>query len=376
MKTVGVLLVVTVLAVLASNGRGELIPIPMTTAQAEQSSVTIQAGADRLAAGLDVSVEDSVAGDLMASGAVVSVTAPVAGDLLTAGARVTASGPVAGSLRAAGAKVTLAGPVGRNVTLAGGSVGIAPTGKVEGNAYLAGGEVVIEGEVMGSVRASAGTVRILGSVTGPVELDADRVVVGPGAHLAAGMTHSSPKPAEVAAGARIDGTIDHQPTAGTVTSWVGRILKIVTFLFTGAVLVALFPRAFGKLENTLRERPWPTLGLGLVALVAVPIGLILLAVTLLGLPLALIGGALFAAALYVARAVAALWLGDRILKGDSGRGARVVAFLLGGVILLLAGLLPWIGWVISLAATLAGFGAAVALVNRGWRRRGVVGEPG
>lgn len=376
MKTVGVLLVATVLAVLASKGRSDLMPIRMATAQVEQSSATIQAGADRLAAGLDVSVEDSVAGDLMASGAVVSVTAPVAGDLLTAGARVTASGPVVGSLRAAGAKVTLAGPVGRNVTLAGGSVGIAPTGKVEGNAYLAGGEVVIEGEVTGSVRASAGTVRILGSVTGPVELDADRVVVGPGAHLAAGMTHSSPKPAEVAAGARIDGTISHRPTMGTFTSWVGRILKIVTFLFTGAVLVALFPRTFEELGNTLRERPWPTLGFGLAAIVAVPIALILLAITLLGLPLALIGGALFAAALYVARAVAAFWLGDRLLKGDSKRGARVVAFLLGGIVLAFAALLPWIGWAITLVATLAGFGAAAALVHRGWRRGGVVGEPG
>ncbi|MGD8494905.1 MAG: polymer-forming cytoskeletal protein [Gemmatimonadales bacterium] len=320
-----------------------------------------------------MTVEDSVPGDLMASGAVVSVTAPVAGDLLSAGASVSASGPVAGSLRAAGAKVTLAGPVGHNVTLAGGSVRVAPTAEVEGNLYLAGGEVVIEGTVLGSVRASAGTVRILGSVTGPVELDADRVVVGPGAHLAAGLTHSSPKPAEVAAGARIDGTISYRPTAGTLTSWVNRILKIVTFLFTGAVIVALFPRTFEGLRDTLRERPWLTMGLGLAALVVVPLGLILLAITLLGLPLALVGAALFAGALYVARTVAAVWLGDRLLGGGPGRGARVTAFLLGGVIVLLAGLLPWIGSVVTFAATLAGLGAAAGLAKRAWRRGRVAG---
>jgi cytoskeletal protein CcmA (bactofilin family) len=323
-----------------------------------------------------VSVEDSVAGDLMASGAVVSVTAPVAGDLLSAGARVTASGPVAGSVRAAGATVTLAGVVGHNVTLAGGSVRVAPTGKVEGNAYLAGGEIVIEGEVTGSVRASAGTVRILGSVNGPVELKADRVVVGPGAHLAAGLTHTSPNVAEVAAGARIDGTISHRPAAGPLTSWVDRFLRMVAFLFTGTVLVALFPRTFVGLRDALRERPWPTLGLGLAALIAIPITLVLLVVTMLGLPLALIGAALFAAALYLGRTVAAVWLGDRVLDGGPGRGARIVAFLLGGVILLLAGLLPWIGWVVTLAATLAGLGAAVKLTNRGWRRGGVAGESG
>lgn len=353
-----------------------LLAISVAALSSHTSAVSLQAGSDRIAAGLEVSVDDSVAGDLMASGAVVSVTAPVAGDVLSAGARVTASGPVAGSLRAAGGEVTLAGPVGHNVTLAGGSVRIAPTGRVEGNAYLAGGEIVIEGDVLGTVRASAGTVRILGSVAGPVELTADRVVVGSGAHLAAGLTHTSADPAEVAAGARIDGTIDHRPATGASAPWVGRVLKMVTFLFTGAILVALFPRIFEGLRDTLRERPWQTITFGLVALVVTPVALILLAVTLLGLPLALIGVALFVAALYAGRTVAAVWLGDRVLGGGPGRGARVAAFLLGGVILLLAGLLPWVGWTVTLVATLAGLGAAVRLVNREWRRGGVAGEFG
>lgn len=369
MRSFGVLSVAIAVVFLVPHDRRGLSFLPLPVAQVQRSAATLQAGRDRFAAGLDVSVEDSVAGDLMASGAVVSVTAPVAGDLLSAGARVTASGRVAGSVRAAGAEVTLAGPVGHNVTLAGGSVRIAPTGRVEGNAYLAGGEVVIDGEVLGSVRASAGTVRILGTVTGPVELSADRVVVGPGAHLAARLTHSSPKPADVAPGARIDGTIAHQPVS-TVGSWVGRILKIVTFLVTGAFFVALFPRTLQDLRDTLRERPWPTMGLGLAALVVVPIVLVLLAVTLLGLPLALIGAALFAGALYVARTGAAVWLGDRVLGGDPGRGARVTAFLLGGVLLLLAGLLPWVGWAITLLATLAGLGAAAKLLLLQWRRAG------
>lgn len=64
----------------------------------------------------------------------------------------------------------------------------------------------------------------------------------------------------------------------------------------------------------------------------------------------------------------AVWVGDRILRRRPGRGGRVVAFLLGGVLIALAGLLLWGGWAVTLLATLAGFGVAVELATRRWRR--------
>ena len=386
MRSLGSLSVVAALALLLPHAGSPVGPSPccgpssprldpQSGPPSDRTAASLQVGGDRLAAGMDVSVADSVAGDLMATGAAVSVSGPVGGDFLSAGGSVTASGPVAGSVRAAGGEVTVAGSVGRNVTLAGGSVRLAPGGRVEGNAYLAGGEIVIEGTVAGQVRVSGQTVRVLGRIDGPVEVTAERVVVGSRARLEGGLTHTSPGPAEVAHGARIAGTVTHRPAGdpGPLASWVGRLLRVAAFLFTGGVLVALFPGAFDRLRDTLEERPGPSLGLGLAALVALPIALLLLAVTVLGLPLVLIGGSLFGGALYVARAVAAVWLGDRLLARGPGRGARIAAFLVGGALLALAGLLPWVGWVVTLLATLAGLGAAVELLTRRWRRGGSVG---
>lgn len=347
----------------ASAGSVQEGPVPT------RSAASLQVGDDRLAAGMDVSVRDRVIGDLMAAGTSVTVDGAVDGDLLAAGGSVSATGPIAGSVRAAGGAVTLEGDVGRNVTAAGGSVRLGPDGRVAGNAYLAGGEIVLEGHLEGHLRATGELVRVDGRVDGSVDVAAERVVLGPGARVEGDLTHRSPEPAEVASGARVEGAVIHRPPerGGTVAAWIGRLVRIGAFLFTGAVLVALFPGASDRLRETLEGRPWLSLGLGLAALLGVPLALALIALTVLGLPLALIGGALFAAALYLARAVVGLWLGERLLGRGPARARRVAAFLLGGALVGLAGLVPWLGWIVTLAATLAGLGAAVELLSRRWR---------
>lgn len=352
-------------------------PPPQAGPSVGPAGAVLSVGPDRLAAGMQVTVTDSVAGDLMAAGGVVSVTGPVGGDVLAAGGRVAVSGPVDGSVRAAGGEVTVDGAVRRNVTAAGGAVRLGPAATVDGNAYLSAGEVAIEGEVGGHVRASGEVVRLLGTAGGSVEVVAEEVVVGPGARVAGDLVHRSPGPARVDPGARIGGRVIHRPMEGPdpLAAWIGHLVRIGAFLFTGAVLVALFPGVFARLRDALERRPWPSLGLGLAALLAVPLCLVLVGLTVLGIPLALVGGVLFGGALYAARAVAAVWLGERLLGGGPGRGARVVAFLLGGALLVLAGLLPWIGWIVTLGATLAGIGAAAEILTRGWRR-GRAGVPG
>lgn len=377
MKTAPLVLVAVLAPVLSADPVLRPPPPGAASPQAVATGGSLGVGPDRLAAGMDVTVSDSVAGDLMAAGAAVSVSAPVAGDLLAAGASVSATGSVGGSVRAVGGELSLSGTVGRNVTAAGGSLALARGGRVRGNLYVSGGEIALEGRVDGHVRGSAGVVRLLGRVDGSVDVTAERVVVGPDARISGDLIHRSPEPAEVAPGARIEGRTTHRPVEapGAAGTWIVRLLRIGAFLLTGLALVAVFPGTFGRLRENLEQRPWPSLGFGLAALAALPPALAVAAVTVLGLPLALIGAGLLGAALYLSRAVVALWIGERILRRRPGRGGRAAAFLAGGALLLLAGLLPWVGWAVTLLATVAGLGAGVDLLARRTRGRGT-GPPG
>jgi hypothetical protein len=61
-------------------------------------------------------------------------------------------------------------------------------------------------------------------------------------------------------------------------------------LAVGAILLVGFPRFSAGVTERVGTEPLRTAGVGLVTLIAVPIGLLLIAVTIIGIPLAIIGG--------------------------------------------------------------------------------------
>src|SRR5690606_10580234 len=108
---------------------------------------------------------------------------------------------------------------------------------------------------------------------------------------------------------------------------------------------------------------------GVVVLIGLPIAAVIAMVTLVGLPLGL--GILLALGLiYGVGYVAGAWvLGRRILRTS----APVLAFLVGWGILRLIALVPILGGLVSLAATVVGLGAIVVALFTA--RRGRAAEP-
>ena len=111
---------------------------------------------------------------------------------------------------------------------------------------------------------------------------------------------------------------------------------------------------------------------GLVLLIGLPIVAVIAMVTLVGLPLGL--GLLLALGLiYGIGYTAGAWiLGRRVVS----QASPIVAFLVGWGILRVVALVPFLGWLVSLAAAVVGLGA-IAVAGRRARRRDVVtDEPG
>lgn len=325
-------------------------------------------GPDRVAAGMEVVLRDSVPGDAMAAGGGVTVDASVAGDVLGAGGRVEIAGRVGGSVRAAGGWIELRAPVARNVTLAGGQVTIGEGAEVGGNAYLAGGSVEVSRPVRGHLLVGGGEVRIDAPVEGSVDVAAERLTLGPDARIRGDLVYRSPNVVDRAAEAVVAGSVTREPVEEPsvpgwlpwATDWVGKMFGLAGFLFTGLVLGAIFPGTADRLVRSGREKPLPSLGIGLVALFVVPAVLLASLITVIGIPLALVGGALFGFAVYLARAVLALWIGDALLGDRAGSGRRRVLldFLVGGALLFVVGLVPWLGATVKVLATAFGLGAA------------------
>lgn len=331
------------------------------------NAVQLRWEGDLVGGGPSIEVSGALPGDVMLAAGQVRFSGSADGSYLGAGQDQRIGGRVGGSVRAAGGRVHLGGEVGRNVTLAGGDVSLEENAVVGRNAYLAGGLVEVLGRVEGSLRVAGGDVVLDGPVTGSVHVESGRLRLGPGARIEGDLRYRTDEgEATIDPVARIEGSVQAlapRPEGGGRTLF--RVLRILAFVVTGGVMVALLPGPAREAARTVRYRGAASLGLGLLWLLLVPIVVLVVGVTVVGLPLAVIVAALYAVSLYLGPIAPALWLGDRLLPRhpEGSRAAALTAFAVGGAVLAVLAILPVVGILVRLLVTLAGLGAA-ALVAR------------
>ncbi len=250
-----------------------------------------------------------------------------------------------------------------------GRVDVLPGERTE-SVVIFDGPAVIRGDVKGSVVALNGSVRVFGNVTDNVVAVRGRAVIEAGADVD-GDVMSSRRPV-VAPGARVGGDVRRVNFANYFQGlgwflWFAWWLAVSVSVFVlGLLLVVLAPRAAHAAIAAARSRVGAAIGWGLAMTIGLPIVSVLLLLTLVGIPLGLIGLLSLALLYGLGYAVSALVLGRRLIKEPSG---VVLAFVVGLLILRVIDLIPGIGNLVTFAATVFGLGA---LTVAGWRAaRGV-----
>ena len=353
--------------------------------------------------GSTVVVTESISDDLYVAGGTIEVSGQIDGDVVAAGGTITLSGPVSGGILAAGGTVSIRGATGRTIRAAAGNLTVG--GRIDADAVLAGGNVTVEQaaeigrdlvavgssvQVTGTVRRDArltgGTVTIGGGIEGNVEAHADRIIVLPTARIAGTLRYSADQPIEVQVGAQVTGEVTRvdrpsgyrtmvNPAARFRFRFASRVLEAVWLLAIGLVLAAITPRGV----QAVAERVWTRFGLSLLAgfilVVAVPVAAVLLLVTIVGIPLALVVMLLYVATLYPGQIFASTWLGNALL-GGLGRSGRTIspyaAVTVGVVVFVVLVAIPFVGWVFRLLALFTGFGALWASI---WAARARPSQP-
>jgi cytoskeletal protein CcmA (bactofilin family) len=355
-----------------------------TAAAAGPVEIQRRVGSDTFVVGGSVRVDQPVSGDLFAAGGTVDIEAPVAGDAMLAGGNLRVGAAVERGVFAAGGRLVIDAPIGRNLRVGGGQIEIGPKAAVAGNVTVGGGNVALRGPVKGSVTVGGGRVLIDAAIDGDVDVNAGKVTLGPNARLGGALRYRSRDelvrdPAAQVAGAtehsvRPDRSTDrryareregrrHGGWAAPSWIWTLGLMAIAT------VLVAALPGAAQRVADAWRQRFGWSLLWGFIALVCVPIAVLILLVTIIGIPLALLALLLYGVLLlvgYVASGVAlGQWVLSRAMPASAGAtGWRIVAALLGVLVVGLLASIPFIGGFIALLAVLAGMGAILLLFDR------------
>lgn len=350
---------------------------------------TLTFGGDQYVAGQITAISSPVAHDAFALGGDVTVSAAVAGNAHLAGYDVDVTADISGDVYAAGFSVNITGAVGGNLTAAGNTVTARSAAPVIGNVRLAGATVVLGTPVTGSALVTARSFTLDAPVSGDLSFHGENLTFGPGARVDGVLEIRAPKaiavPSSVASADRVRFELRDSPdyvseagkTAGSVVGrfwpvfWTIAAWWLLLFL-VGAGLIALMPRAVAALQVASERRPFRNLGLGILAFAAV-LGLVpVMAMTVIGillLPLVLLFAVIACSLAYLA---GAFLIGLRIVSAFVAIDTNLKRLGVLGIALIaaaLVGMIPFVGWLVTLGIVVFGFGAATIVTMVRWSAR-------
>lgn len=251
-----------------------------------------------------------------------------------------------------------------DVSVTGGSVDVY--GTLDGDLVVTGGSATVHdgGHVTGDAHAIGGSIRIEkggridgdGKVIGGVFWKDDGAIVGGDVSTVASNDASSDDDASLTAWQRWTRKVPH-------------VFSNFAFLFVlGALFVAAAPDRMRRLRTAFAEKPVASIAHGLLGLLAFAVGFVVLCITVIGIPFAVILALVGVFALIGALAATLTTVGAAVF---GHRTQNVYAHLaIGCAMFALSALVPWLGGWLQFAAVLAAIGVLVTTRLAGlWLRK-------
>jgi hypothetical protein len=267
-------------------------------------------------------------------------------------------------------------------------------GTVEGDVRSGVGDVVVNGEVGGSIRAGSGDVEVNGPVggdidagfgdvhinsvvDGDVEVGRGDVDLGPGGLVRGGVHYGSGEfsgnreavEGTIRAGAmgpNMDHSMDHDWGGFGILDIVGWLFAATLFVACSVLAAVLAPGPLSAAARKADESPVMSLLFGVASVPAVVVLCVVLAVSIIGIPLLLLLAPAYLALVFFGALVAAFFVGRRVVFATGRyRVGNAMAAVVGALILAVAYLIPVLGDIFLYGFALFGAGASVlALVSR------------
>jgi len=356
---------------------------PALELRTREDSVTIAADetiADSLVVASHRTYVDGVVdGDLAAFTERLSIRGEVRGDVYAFAKEVEIVGRVTGSVHAFGERLDLGGRIDGDLLAAGETAVIPRSGRVARDATVFAQDVLVDGVVGRNLFAGGERLELRGSVGGEAELRGEDAELFGGARVEGDLVVrlEDRERLRIADDALVGGEVRRLEPEHPLREKRNRFLRLAfygrlaVFLVAGFLVgLGLFWLVPGLLRQRVETAPafFRALGRGLVAVVVTPVLLVALFVTVVGIPVALIGLWVYLTALFLSVIVVASLAGRSLLRRDPRRPAGFgVVLLVGLAVTLVAMSLPWVGGLVAVIVVLTGTGLLVEAARDLWR---------
>jgi hypothetical protein len=305
------------------------------------------AQAIELLAGGNISLDSPIEDDVFAAGDSLIINAPVE-SVVFAGGELVVNAPVSGDILAAGGRITVNAAVDGKIVAAGGEIEMNDTVK---NLVAAGGEIIIHPTAV---------------------ITRDAVISGQRVANAGTVSRNLTVRAEEFENTGSAGRVDYQKTEGLeglrAVVTIFRVLMILGFLILGIVLLKLFPAQFMGVVAEVRGSPLRNAAVGFGLIIVLTVAIFVLAITVVGFPVAAVMGMLFIIALMLSSIFVSFALGRTLSDALRVKPNDLVIFIIGFVVLALLFHIPVAGMLIGFIALSLGFGSILYAVRNSWQR--------
>lgn len=344
-----------------------------------------------------VSKNEVISDDLYIAGKTVRIEGRVEGDLYAAGENIFITGDVMGDTTAIGSDLTIEGSIGQDAYLVGRTISLTRT-KVSDSLHVAGQNITISsdtllgGSLLGagsSIRSDATVARSLmlaGStlyhnapVLGETRLAGEDITLGPKTSISKDLTYFlTPEKGIIDNQAQVRGSthIVTEPTEWRQKrvvdeqnrrnfGYIWRVWSYIGMLLVGGVAIWLLKKPLNTAINSLHNQSLNALGSGLLITFLTPPALVLLMLTVVGLPLAMLTIPLYLILLYAGKIVFSMALARTLFSAASlSKVTPLFELFVGVTVLHLLKLIPVGGYFISILATWIGVGAIYLSVKK------------
>jgi hypothetical protein len=314
-------------------------------------------------AGSSIIVDGTINGDLVAAGGEIRVTGTINGGIIAAGGSILVDGNVTNDIRAAGSEVRIGGDVGDNVLAFTGQFFLEKNAKIARDLTLGAGNAVIEGTVNGNINGGVSYLEMRGATKGNVTVNIENnIKIFPGATIGGDLDYTAPGQGELSGIVSGKTTYKETPVKkeDLMSNITSEIIGYLWLLMIGIVSLMFAPELTQKNSDTVSVKPLKNLLWGLIFLIITPIVVILLLITIIGIPLSLIVLIIYTIFLYISRIYVGFWVGQYVLKKlHKETRFKVLTMALGLLIVLIGINLPIIGIFIHLVILLLGLGAII-----------------
>ncbi|MFH0840788.1 MAG: hypothetical protein V1865_02295 [bacterium] len=323
-----------------------------------------------------VTVDANINGDVFCAGQTININGNVAGDIICAGETINVNGEVGGNVRIAGQHLSINNKVARNVNILGNNLNIGSNADIGWDLMAFGANISMAGKVGSYLHGGGANLFVSGEVGKDIKFDVDKnLTITDGAIINGNVNYSSTCcDASIADGA-VKGEVVRREAGYTtkpkvsfyklVIGWgIARGIAMLSAILIGLVFILVSRKQSMELTELMSKKFWTAIGIGAIILFLVPIASIILLITVIGIPLAIIcllGWIIF---ILISKVFVGLmvgqWIMDKWFKANRNKKFYLFWSLVVGVIVCwILFSLPFIGWVLTLIAMLWGIGGIV-----------------